>query len=322
MLGPFVTEPASADFQGSVAYIGNNTTELHIKDLSGGTDSLVSFASPFAYIDTPQWSSDGQWITFSAQHAGEGMQVYVSKPDGTQLRRVTDGTGTWSSPSFSPDGQRIVCHESYGDMFIYSLDGSPRTHLPTGKHTRWSPVDPNKIAFSNWTGDFGNSDVFIYDRNLGTSTQLTHHETGHQAFNYGAWSPDGTHLALSALTDGLYDVWLIGADGSGLTNLTLDWPTRDSFYPSWSPDGQYIVFQSAEHGGIPDLWSMSYADPSIRLNLTNTSTIGEFSPAATVEYAPEPAPVPEPISLASGAIGLACVGACLRRRRQKEARPA
>jgi hypothetical protein len=37
---------------------------------------------------------------------------------------------------------------------------------------------------------------------------------------------------------------------------------------------------------------------------------------------PEPAPVPEPVSLASGAIGLACVGACLRRRRQKEARPA
>jgi hypothetical protein len=40
-----------------------------------------------------------------------------------------------------------------------------------------------------------------------------------------------------------------------------------------------------------------------------------------VEYNPEPAPVPEPVTLASGAIGLTCVGAYLRRRTRKATRP-
>jgi Tol biopolymer transport system component len=56
-----------------------------------------------------------------------------------------------------------------------------------------------------------------------------------------AWSPDGTHIAFARESGGNYDIWVMGADGTGLQRLTLG--ARDERYPSWSPDGGTIAYR-------------------------------------------------------------------------------
>ena len=60
-----------------------------------------------------------------------------------------------------------------------------------------------------------------------------------------AWSPSGDHLAVATLQVDYpapiaSDIYVIGADGSGLTNLTED-ATQETNV-SWSPDGQWLLF--------------------------------------------------------------------------------
>ena len=66
------------------------------------------------------------------------------------------------------------------------------------------------------------------------------------AASWTAWSPDGTRLALAAENLGSDDpyrsrhIWVIEADGSNMAQLTSG-PQWDNS-PSWSPDGNQIVF--------------------------------------------------------------------------------
>ena len=59
---------------------------------------------------------------------------------------------------------------------------------------------------------------------------------------FGGWSPDGRHIAFDSKRDGNYEVYVIGADGSGVTRLT-DAPGRDRFV-GWLPI--YVVRPTAE----------------------------------------------------------------------------
>jgi hypothetical protein len=57
----------------------------------------------------------------------------------------------------------------------------------------------------------------------------------------GIPSPSG-RIVFSAGPHPHADIYVINADGSGLTQLTTD-PAAD-FDPSWSPDGNYLLFQA------------------------------------------------------------------------------
>lgn len=54
----------------------------------------------------PTWSPSGDWLAFAGQ-AGEDepVGVYILQPDGTGLRRLSDGGPPMA---WSPDGQRIA----------------------------------------------------------------------------------------------------------------------------------------------------------------------------------------------------------------------
>ncbi len=65
-----------------------------------------------------------------------------------------------------------------------------------------------------------------------------------------AWSPDGRHLAFARLSRGrhgslLNDLYLVGADGTGLRRLTH---SRRALAPSFAPDGRGLAFVGVEDG--------------------------------------------------------------------------
>jgi len=63
-----------------------------------------------------------------------------------------------------------------------------------------------------------------------------------------AWSPDGRSIAFASMRYGSFDIFVMRADGSGTRRLTRT--QEHDFRPSWSPDGDWIVFDRGAWGDL------------------------------------------------------------------------
>ena len=90
--------------------------------------------------------------------------------------------------------------------------------------------------------------------------------------SFPAWSPDGRRIAFASDHDGNRVIYVMNADGSGLTRLT-DNDAIDSG-PAWSPDGRRIAFDSTRDGNF-EVYVMS-ADGSGLTRLTDNDAYDWF----------------------------------------------
>ncbi len=201
----------------------------------------------------PAWSPDGQRIAFVSTRDGN-RELYIMDADGSHLTRLTDNRYRDEEPAWSPDGQRIVFwsdHELYGGTEsrfaqIYALnpDGRDPVRLSSRPgdhaHPTWSP-DGRRIAFA-----LGHTLFVMNADGSHVKVLLPHRSTQRMRDEAPAWSPDGRRIAFTSDRDGNEELYLINADGSGLTRLT-DHPAADR-EPAWSPDGKRIAFTSSRDG--------------------------------------------------------------------------
>ncbi|HEX4826230.1 MAG TPA: hypothetical protein VFV19_18160 [Candidatus Polarisedimenticolaceae bacterium] len=82
---------------------------------------------------------------------------------------------------------------------------------------------------------------------------------------FPSWSPDGTKIVFQSNRSGEWHLYVMGPDGSGLSDLTP--AMKDCRNPSFSPDGSKIVFYSAATGN-DEIYVMK-ADGTAVKNLTN-----------------------------------------------------
>jgi Tol biopolymer transport system component len=76
------------------------------------------------------------------------------------------------------------------------------------------------------------------------------------------WSPDGRQLVMQSYRDGMFHLYTLQPDGTGIRQITHG--DYDDLSPRWSPDGKRIAFVS-ERGGNRDLWVLDVASGKARV---------------------------------------------------------
>jgi Tol biopolymer transport system component len=154
------------------------------------------------------------------------------------------------------------------EIYVMRPDGSKQRRITRNEHFDWvaelSP-DGRTIAFQQAHEGF--STIQLVDVDDSKERTLV-------AGAFPSWSPDGSSITFNAPgVGGVGDIWTIGADGTGLTNLTQT--ASGESRPDWSPNGQKIAFQS-NRSGNQDIWIMD-ADGSNPVPITN-STFSDQAP--------------------------------------------
>jgi Tol biopolymer transport system component len=103
----------------------------------------------------------------------------------------------------------------------------------------------------------GPTRLFLID--LQTRTQRRIGAAGAWADEDPEWSPDGSRIALASTrgAPGNYDIFVMNADGTGVTRLT-DHAAPDQD-PAWAPDGRSLYFTS-ERDGRGEIYRLWLAD--------------------------------------------------------------
>ena len=256
--------------------------QLYVMNADGSNQTPLSIpVNAFA----PVWSPDGAKIAFTGYDSAGHANVYVINADGTGLDNLTnDATGTSYFPAWSPDGAKImflsIRDEVQQSIYVMDADGTDVTRLTYYRDDApvWSP-NGTKIAFVSRRN--GSAEIYSMDADGSNQTNLTNTgETPPEApftgtgFNstvgqppsntMPAWSPDGKSIAFTSDRDGQSEIYVMTADGSIQTALTV---ASDSYEPRFSPDGAKIAFLTYRDGN-QEIYVMD-ADGTSVVNVTN-----------------------------------------------------
>ncbi len=220
-------------------------------------------------------------IAYEAGDSVSGIQAVL--PDGTDRLELTPttfsgrrGTSVGAyDPAYSADGERIVFEKvEQGvfrpDVWVMNADGTGQTNL-TGSTVSDRERDPSfspdgSLIVYVREPDGGSQSIVVMSSAGSAPTDLTSSlpvtSPGRPEF-----SPDGTKIAFDASAGTDQDVYVMNANGTGLTNVTSA-VAGSSSDPSWSPDGARIAFTHYDGMGRSDIFVIG-ASGGATTNLTS-----------------------------------------------------
>ena len=156
------------------------------------------------------------------------------------------------APNWSPDGQFLIVN-SGGLIYRIDLDAPDRLHhIATGQITHCNndhgiSPDGKTLIISDSPGR-GTSLMYVLPISGGTPKLVTPLAPSY----WHGWSPDGDRIAYTARRDDIFHICTTTLDGADEVILTAGPGHRDG--PDYTPDGQWIWFNSDHHGRGADLW--------------------------------------------------------------------
>jgi len=189
------------------------------------------------------------------------------------------------APNWSPDGTFLIVN---GGGHIYRLELDNPSHLyliDTGRITHCNndhgiSPDGSTLVISDSPGR-GTSCIYTLPIGGGEPMRVTPNTPSY----WHGWSPDGATLTYCAVRDGNFNIFTIPVEGGEETQITFGAGHKDG--PDYTPDGEWIWFNSDHHGDLPDLFRVR-PDGSELEQMTDDGSVNWFphpSPdGATVLY--------------------------------------
>jgi len=248
----------------------SNAKEVWSMDYDGAGQKQLTRLGSIAL--SPQPSPDGSRVGFTGL-AKDSWQIMMFSLDLNRTVAFPRFAGDTFSLGWSSDGTKIAFSSSMGqgnpEIFISDSSGAGARRLTNGRmevSPVFNPKTNGQIAFVS--GRTGLPQIFIMDADGSNVQRIT--DQGYAVSP--AWSPNGLLLAFSwnrkygPGIPGGNDIYIMDIASRQFVQLTHDSGTND--FPSWSPDGRHIVFESTR-GGSVQVWSM-LADGTHQQQLTRS----------------------------------------------------
>ena len=246
---------------------------VNVKQLTFGGENAEAY-----------FRADGKSLIFQSQRDGRTCdQEFTMNPDGTGLRRVSNGMGRTTCGWWFPDGKHL----------LFSSTHESGTECPPPVDKSHGYVWPVYPTYKIYTAKPDGSNLKpLFPRNLKPGE-----EPGYNAES--VISNDGKKIVFCSDRGGDLDIWSMDSDGMHPKQLTKRLGYEGG--PWWSPDGKQIAFRAyypeteqeiadyksllAQHLIRPttlDLYVMN-ADGSNVRRLTNdrAENIASFAPSWT-----------------------------------------
>ena len=197
----------------------------------------------------------------------ETFDIFMAKPDGSNLRQITNAYGYDAEATVSPKGDKIVftsTRDGDPEIYLMDIDGSNQIRLTFEKGYDGGPffsLDGSKIVFrasrpktEEELKDYNDlvENGLVRPTALEIYTMNSDGSNIKQVTNFGRASfapffhPDGKRIIfasnINSKTGRDFDLYIINTDGTGLEQITFN-ETFDGF-PMFTRDGKKLIFAS------------------------------------------------------------------------------
>jgi dipeptidyl aminopeptidase/acylaminoacyl peptidase len=192
-----------------IAFVSNlnGIPQVWTMPATGGFPTLVTaFDDPVGFVT---WSPDGKWLAFNvAPGGGFNEQIYIVRPDGSEMRRLTEGgkennfLGDWT-----PDGRALYFSSnrrnssSTDSYLIDSASGQMRMVAENRGVGGINDVSRDgQYAVVGRLINRGDNNLYLVNLSDGKEALLTAHE-GPGSFFGGEFAPDGRTVYFASNKD-------------------------------------------------------------------------------------------------------------------------
>lgn len=245
---------------------GQNKVMANLRSVRTTGGGITQVTSGQWLDANPACSADGKYIVFNSNRIQSDkpdlFRISTEKTGGIAVIRQT-AEGANYQPSLSGAGlMSFTFLPRYrggieGTRQIWSMGGANEypTQLRAGIMSAVSP-DGEHIAF---IGD--DNQLWVMPVSGQNPVQVTSEAINKEGKKNPSWSSDGKYILFASDVGkdsrdvANYDIWIIGADGTGLRQLTTNGSEDD--YPIASPDGKHIYFVS-NRGFKEGIWRIPF----------------------------------------------------------------
>jgi TolB protein len=251
-------------FLSQIAFASNRggNWEIWLMDWDGANQRQITRHGALSIL--PSWSPDNERMVYTSFARGTSDMYIINRRGGGRMR-INSGLALNTSATFSPVSNDIAFVGSVRgnpDIYLIKDDGSNLRRLTTTSSIEstpeWSP-EGRQIAFTS--GRTGTPQIYLMDAE-GTNVR--------RISNDGNWnddavfSPDGEKIAYTSRVNGRFQIRIANII-TGENNIIAGEGSNEQ--PTWSPDGQWIAFQSDRKGRKWQVFRMR-VDGSDLLQLT------------------------------------------------------